>query len=324
MKIYFLHSGMLSFVKNDLEIIRSCHEVRTEFNHGKAIHNIWKNCQGVLWSDLVFCWFASIHFLPSAILTKVLNRKLVVVAGGYDVVNLPEIAYGNMRRGIRKYLVKLILRLADRVIAISNSNYREAIENAKIDPSKLVMIYHGFCLFPEPIVPKERMVVTVGEVSWCNLKRKGLEDFVRVAKFFEDIPFKLIGRWSDDSYKYLLGIATPNVEITGFLDDASFSDMLSRAKVYVQASRHEGFGCAVAEAMLYECIPVVTDVFSLPEVVDDCGFMVSASLGSDLIKKIKSALYTEEFLGKKARKRILEKFPLHKRKEVLLNVLTNV
>ncbi len=324
MKIYFLYTGELSFIRRDLQILSSAHEVRAEFNRGRAIRNLWKNLRGILWSDLVFCWFASIHYLPSAIMARLFRRRFVVVAGGYDVANLPEIAYGNMRPGIRKYLVKLIFSLSDSVIAISNSDYREAIENAKIDPSKLVMIYHGFPWVPKPIVSKERMVITVGEVCWSNLKRKGLEDFIRVGRFFPDVPFKLIGKWSDDSFKYLRDIATTNVEIIGFVDDSTFADILSRAKVYVQASRHEGFGCSVAEAMLYKCIPVVNDVFSLPEVVGDCGFLVSPNNYGDLKAKIERALNEEDNSPNRARKRILEKFPLSNRASALLDVVENV
>ena len=49
-----------------------------------------------------------------------------------------------------------------------------------------------------------------------------------------------------------------------------------RASVYVQASRHEGFGLAVAEAMLAGCVPVVMDVTAMPEVVDGAGVLISS------------------------------------------------
>lgn len=324
MKIYFLYTRMVSFVEKDLEILKSAHEVKAVSNYKKAIRNLWKNFQGILWCDLVFCWFGSLHFLPSVVIAKLLGRKIIIVAGGYDVAKLPEIDYGNMRDGLKAALVRFIYKLADRIISISESNRREAIENAKVDPKKITMIYHGFAPVQEPTISKEKMVITIGEVTFSNLKRKGLEVFVRVAHYFPEIPFKLIGKWTDKSYMFLQNIAPRNVEITGFIDESAISSILSRAKVYAQASRHEGFGCSVAEAMLYKCIPVVNNVFTLPEVVGDTGFLASPGNIENLKEQIERALNAEEALGNKARKRILEKFPLSKRSEALLNVVAHV
>ncbi len=323
MRVYFLYTGMLPFVKRDLEILQTAHEVKAECNYKRGIRNLRRNLQGVIWSDLVFCWFGSLHFLPSVIMAKLLGRKIIIVAGGYDVVSLPEIDYGNMRGGLKTTLVRFMYKLADRIISISESNRREAIENAKVEPSKISMIYHGFAPVNEPAEKKDRMVVTIGEVKRSNLKRKGLEDFVRTAKYFPDVPFKLIGKWTDDSNKVLQNVAPGNVEITGFINESAISNILSRAKVYVQASRHEGFGCSVAEAMLYKCIPVVNNVFALPEVVGDAGFLAVPGDIESLKEQIGRALNADETSGNKARKRVLEKFPLNKRTDALLNVVAH-
>jgi len=321
MKIYFLYTAMSSFVKKDLEILRSAGEVREECTYQRLVSSVWSNIQGTLWADVLVCWFASIHFLPAVFMAKLFRRKVLVIAGGYDVVNLPAIHYGAMRGGLRAVLGRLILHSADCVISVSESNRRETQENASVHPDKNIVIYHGFAPVPEPIAPKEKMVVTVGEITWSNLKRKGLEDFVQVAQCFPEIPFKLIGRWSDDSYQHLKRIASPNVELLGFISDSDLSRVLSLAKVYVQTSRHEGFGCAVAEAMLHKCIPVVSDVFALPEVVGDCGLLVPQDGSSSLKHQIERALKADATLGEKARRRILEEFPLDKRKAAFLTVV---
>ncbi len=324
MKIYFLHTGLISFVRKDLDILSGTHEVRPDLNHGRAIRNIFCNLRGILWSDMVFCWFASIHFLPAVLLARLLHRRVVVVAGGYDVVNLPQIDYGNMRGGVKSALVRLLLRLADRVISISESNQLEALENAGVDPARNIMIYHGFSAPSTPEVAKEPMVVTVGEVSWSNLKRKGLEDFVRLGAFFPEVSFRLIGKWSDDSHTFLEGIATPNVKIMGFVDHDTFHDILGRAKVYLQPSRHEGFGCSVAEAMLLGCIPVVSNAFALPEVIGDCGFLAAPGNMEEFREALTKALAADESLRMAARDRILKTFPLDIREKRLLEEVASV
>lgn len=72
----------------------------------------------------------------------------------------------------------------------------------------------------------------------------------------------------DDSIDYLKSIATPNVEFTGFVAEDELIKWYQKAKVYNQPSWHEGFGISVAEAILCECIPVVSDCGALPEVVN--------------------------------------------------------
>jgi glycosyltransferase involved in cell wall biosynthesis len=322
-RVYFLYTVMKSFVRKDLDILQTAHEVKAECNYRKGIRNLWRNLKGVVWADLVFCWFGSLHFFPSVIMAKLLGRKIIIVAGGYDVVNLPEIDYGNMRGGFKTALVRFMYKLAGRIISISESNRRETIENAKVAPSKVTLIYHGFAAVDEPTGMKERMVVTIGEVTWSNLKRKGLEDFVRVARYFPDVAFKSIGKWTDDSHVFLRDVAPGNVEITGFIPDSTVSEILSRAKVYVQASKHEGFGCSVAEAMLYNCIPVVNDVPALSEIVGNTGFRAKPGDIGNLKEQIDRALNSDDSSGEKARNRILDKFPLSKRAGALLDVVAH-
>jgi glycosyltransferase involved in cell wall biosynthesis len=324
MKIYFLHNGLISFVKKDLEILQAEHEVRAELNFGRSLRNLGKNLHGVLWCDQVFCWFASIHFLPSVLLARIFRKKVVIVAGGFDVVSLPEIDYGNMRGGLKTTLVRLLLRHADRVISISKSNQREALENGKVDPDRSVMIYHGFAVPEAPDVEKEPMVVTIGEVTWSNLKRKGLEDFVRLGARFPEVPFKLIGKWSDDAHLHLKEIATPNVEIMGFVDAETFDDIVGRAKVYFQGSFHEGFGCSVAEAMLLKCVPVVSDVYALPEVVGDVGYLAPVGDLEVFHTALDQAFTSGPDSGDAARNRIIATFPLELRKQSLLEAVSSI
>ncbi len=60
--------------------------------------------------------------------------------------------------------------------------------------------------------------------------------------------------------------------------------------MYVQASRHEGFGLAVAEAMLAGCVPVVMDVTAMPEVVDGAGVLISSQEPEAVAAGVREAL----------------------------------
>ena len=95
-----------------------------------------------------------------------------------------------------------------------------------------------------------------------------------------------------------------------------------RAKVYVQVSAHEGFGCSLAEAMLCECVPVVTNKGAIPEVVGDTGFYVPYGDLKATAEAIKEALKSDR--GKEARERIKRMFPVEKREEKLVSLICKI
>ena len=126
------------------------------------------------------------------------------------------------------------------------------------------------------------------------------------------------GSWLDDAVEILRARAPANLELTGWLEDEALHDLLARASVYVQASRHEGFGMAVAEAMLAGAVPVVVDATAMPEVVGDAGVVVPSAEIDDVVSGIRRALALPASARERARNRVLERFPLERRREALL------
>src|ERR671933_384909 len=116
--------------------------------------------------------------------------------------------------------------------------------------------------------------MTAGNVARISLERKAYPTFVRAAALAPDVSFLLVGAWLDDAVDELRRGAPSNVTFTGRVPREELVERFRSASVYVQASRHEGFGLALAEAMLAGCIPVVTSVGALPEVVGDAGVQV--------------------------------------------------
>jgi glycosyltransferase involved in cell wall biosynthesis len=116
-------------------------------------------------------------------------------------------------------------------------------------------------------------------------------------------------------------LAGENVEFTGWLSDEELHERYRRASVYVQASRHEGFGLAVAEAMLAGCVPVVTNVTAMPEVVGDAGVTISSQKPEEVAEGVRRALELVPDGGRRARERVLTEFPLERRRDALLRVV---
>jgi glycosyltransferase involved in cell wall biosynthesis len=142
---------------------------------------------------------------------------------------------------------------------------------------------------------------------------------LEVAKQMPDTKFILIGNHKKNIADKWKKNAPNNLEIKGFLPPDELVKFYQRAKVYAQLSYQESFGCALAEAMLCEGIPVVTKRGGMPEVVGDSGFYIEY----DDIKGIKIAIEKalEQKDGDEPRKRIMSKFPLSKRKNELENII---
>lgn len=269
-----------------------------------------------VWShDIVFGWFASWHTFFPVLAARILGRPSVLVVGGYDLSNMPEIGYGHQRGGIKKYVSRCTMRLASRLVTNSWFSRREAAQSAGIEESRVSVVYHGIpdTILSRPRLPRSRMALTVGNVDWANLRRKGLEAFVRAARELPDVEFVLVGSWKDDAIRHLERISPPNVVFTGRVSDDVLRELFLRASVYVQASLHEGFGLSVAEAMLAGSVPVVTREGALPEVVGDHGIYIDSTEPQVIASAVRQALSWCEERREAIRQRILESFPLERR-----------
>lgn len=273
---------------------------------------------GVLTSHFNFSWFAYTQAYWAVKFSRYLGRKSVVVLGGFDVCEEEDIHLDR-----RMNQVRFILENANVLLAVSRRVQDKAAGKAAFQrPTHLV--YHGFD--GERYVsagPKENRVLTVGFISRENARRKGIDTFVRASRFLPQTQFRVVGKAIDGSIDHLRNEASPNVTFTGEIPDAQLVREMQKASVYVQASLHEGFGCSLAEAMLCECVPVVTDRGALREVVGSTGVYVEPENPQGLATGIQEGLARPE-LGKLARRRVLELFPLGKRRERLLSEVADV
>ena len=133
--------------------------------------------------------------------------------------------------------------------------------------------------------------------------------------------FVFAGQWLDDAIDVLRAAAPANADFTGWLSDADLHERYRRAAVYVQASRHEGFGLAVAEAMLAGCIPVVMNVTAMPEVVGDTGVLIESQQPADVAAGVRRALGLGPDAARRARERILRSFPMERRRDGIQRVV---
>lgn len=314
-QITFVHNHSTHFIQNDLAMLRERYAVREWYQKTRAV-NLPALAAAVRKSNLVVGWFASWHTFFPVLMARWFGKPSVLFVGGYDTALYRGSGY--RRSAFKQWVSLFTLKRATRLIAHSHFVAEELTAFDKIPSARVATIYLGLdAAAIVPTQPKEMLALTVGNVDTANLTRKGLEPFVRAAAELPAVPFVVVGKWRDGAIDHLRRIATPNVQFTNWVEPPKLADYFSRARVYVQPSRHEGFGLAVAEAMLYQCIPVVTRAGSLPEVVGDAGVYAESAEPARVADAIRRALAQDDALGERARERILQEFPMQRRRERL-------
>lgn len=311
----FVYSIDAAFVQTDRSLLGAFSNVvpflfRGSIDYPRLIVEIAK-------ADLVYCWFALGFSAVATTVARVMGRKSIVVAGGWDVTRAPEIGYGRLLYLRGRIGAAVALCQADRILAFSDwsaAAIREVAPNGKIS-----RVYLGVDVEAFRPGPKEDLVVCVCHVSRENLRRKGLRTFIGAASEVPEARFVLVGRAWDDSVDELRKMAPDNVEISGWLQDDELRQLLARAKVYVQVSYVEGFGLALAEAMAAGCVPVVTAAGAIPEVVGRTGIFVSYNDVPSLAAGVRQAIQSQG--GIDARNRIIAGFRVDQRAEELRAVI---
>ena len=278
--------------------------------------------------DAVVCWFGSTRYLPLAAAARITGRPVIIISGGYDVASVPELDYGNMYHRGSRMLGRALFGLANAVASISASAADEARANAGTSPAKIRLIYLGLDPQLGASAPatdeKERLVLTVGFADRSSIRRKGILTVLRVSQELPDVPFVVAGPAQPDAMRLMHAEAGPNVRFEGSVSWDRLCDLFGSARVYVQASRHEAFGYSVAEAMLHNCVPVVSRRGSLPEVVGDAGLYVDPP--DDIqswAKAIRMALAAPP-LRETPRARVIRMFSAERRRSELLQLLADV
>lgn len=272
-------------------------------------------------------------FFP-ALFSDLLGKKVAIVMHGTDCVSFPEIEYGNLRNPILSFVTKKSLQWASIILPVSESlvytennyyssktlkfGYNYHLSNIKT-PYKV--IHNGLNILDwvrdnEIIRNKTSFVTVLGE---GKIKIKGVDLIIEVASRFPNSIFYLAGIENVKGYNI-----PKNIICKGRLTPEELKVLFNQSQFYLQLSNTEGFGVALCEAMLCECIPLVSDVNFLPTIVGDSGFVLKKRNSEMLFDLINLAINSKTVIFEgRARKRIKDNFSVNKRKRMLLSVLIN-
>jgi glycosyltransferase involved in cell wall biosynthesis len=283
--------GVEGFKATDLDMLRRAFDV-TFLPFRYTPWCVLRMARLVRTHDITYAWFANVWALLAVWFCRLAGRRSVIATGGYDVADVPGMRYGLRRHPVLKHVSRAALRHADLVLPISESARAELL--SFVTPRRVEVVYCcGRDVPQEAPTVRKPQVVTVGNIQRSSSVRKGHREFLDVARHLPDVHFVLIGAMLDRTAHALRRVAPSNVEFTGYLNEAEYMRRLCESRVYLQLSRHEGFGVSVVEAMACGCTPVVSSAGSLPEIVGEAGTVVGAGRTDEVAVAVKRLLATD-------------------------------
>ncbi len=320
MKILFSYPWSLSsFMRRDLEMLREDHEVRAV--GWKGLKTLPELRKGAKWANLGFSWFADRHAAWNVKLMKKQSKPSIVVVGGYDAANIPELEYGSFQDPSRKKHAIFCYQNATRLLTVDNNLKEKIITHTGLSGDNIFTVPNCFDtnFWTPGVRDTEPLIITVGTLGKTTIPIKGLDTLANAARKVTDMKFAVIGNDSDEHGVRFKQDAPPNMQFPGFMEPSELRGWYRRAHIYVQVSLSESFGCAMAEAMLCGCIPVGTEVGGIPTVMGDTGFYVPEKDPANLVKTITNALGSGNHEA--PRTRIVENFPKARRlRELTLHI----
>jgi len=338
-KALIFYSVRSTFVKKDIEILSANfsvleHDFYSDTKFGFVcrlisqklflLKNIWR-------SDLLICEFAGYpSFLPS-LYGRVLGKPCLIVVGGTDAHYFPGIGYGNWQKRFLRAFTAISFRLCSHIAPKHSSlmfceyHYDEREPQQQGIYARLPHLKTPYTEIPNGydaekwkcIAPKKKNTFITVANGWqygFQQSLKGVDLILQVASFFPDCEFTILGV---EDAKIFTNPAN-NVKILPPVKNDELTGIFSASEFYLQLSMAEGFPNSICEAMLCGCIPIGSDVFSIPEIIGDSGFILKKRDVQLLKLLIEQALQADkEAFMKKARARIAENYTLKRRTEKL-------
>ena len=330
--LLFIQPSDAPFVLTDLDILTQKYRVRARHFHFKPIwRHVWNQIAQMVWllrhlhqTDMVYAWFADFHTVLPVAVCRITHKPIVIVLGGYDVAQLPELRYGAHLGKFRSFCSRITLRYASLLLPVSQAT---AGELAAFAPHAMaVVVPNGVDTTTfdyDPNNERDIEVLTVcGARDIRSARIKGIDLFVDVARRLPEASFLVIGLEAE-ALAWVRSLDAPkNITLSGRVSREALARLYGRTRVYCQFSRHESFGMALAEAMASGCLPVVTTTGALPEVTGPSGWISADRDAAFLAAAVQEALHSGPKERHEARQRILNHFSIEKRREALTALLS--
>lgn len=343
-KIFYVAPAHTSFVDLDLSILTDEYAVVENFYSWQKkwavpfyflaqVFYFLRHSQGL---SAVIVSTGGYWSVVPVVLAKVFGIPSYIILNGSDCASLPSLGYGALRKPMQKRACHFSYKMATQLLPVSDSLMKthnsyhvdqyEAHQGIQVFfpelKTKWTEVPNGFNLdFWEDKGEDREKGSFVAVFAESQFHLKGGPFIEDLARRFPQCKFHIVGmNQKADS------LPLDNLKYHGRLEHKDLSNLYNQVDFYLQLSLFEGFGCALCEAMLSGCIPIVSDVNILQRIVDSVGFVAKTATIDEIqihVEKALSLLPEERQRRRtKARLKIVEDYPISNRQSRLFELLT--
>jgi len=278
----------------------------------------------------VFISFGGYHSLIPVWLGKLMDKKVFIIIHGTDAASYPSINYGFYRKPMMRWFLNASFRGATRLLPVSRTLL--TFTNRYYDQSEQGVLNHCPRLStPYTVIPntfdvdfwksEKARVANNTFITVCtsaNLALKGVDLMIECARRFPEFKFIVVGTSSIDK-----SAVPANMDIYPYVKREELKALYESAAFYVQFSISEGFTCALGEAMLTGCVPLVSNISELPMIAGSAGFVLeqrdSDKAAALLLKAVNAPDYVQR--SEEAKRHIEQNFPIDVRERAFAALL---
>ena len=240
---------------------------------------------------------ASISLLKDFIMLRMARRRGIKTIIHFRFGRIPELIEKN---NWEWKLLKIVVKLADKVIVIDKASYNTLIKTG----------FNNVVLLPNPVAPavlnivasnssikrEQGVVLFVGHV----VKTKGIFELIEACKQIPNIKLRIVGHIETETRLKIEDVSN-NAKWIEIIGEEPYDEVIKemlRCDIFVLPTYTEGFPNVILESMACGCAIVASSVGAIPEMLEDendkkCGLQVAPQDVIGLCSAVKSLLYDD-------------------------------
>lgn len=335
--IFMTFVNNASFVKRDIQLLNEEFNVfSNQFKSNKKIvlpilfiKQFFHLLVNISKYQILISQSAGYHSFSPTLIGKIFNKPMVIIAIGNESINMPEINYGIQRKKLLSWFANYSLKNASLILPVhksliqseysytnikyKNQGIKAFIPSIKTDFSELNNGYNLEKWKNKNLERIENSFLTVSDtIDETRYNIKGIDLILKMAEKFPAFHFTIVGELK------LKKSFPRNIRFINRVNQNELLNIYNTHQYYFQLSMSEGFPNALCEAMLCGCIPIGSNVSSIPSIIGNTGVILQKKDDS-LLEVLMKKLNYNDFNSTVCREHIINNYPLSKRKTEFLN-----